>query len=318
MRILAVTSGRADLSPLTPVVLALQNVGITWTFCPLEGLSPDKCVERTEVQITMFQPNVVLILGDRFEAGCAGMAATHLGCPIAHIHGGEASFGSFDNQIRDAITKLAHIHFVAAEPYRERVISLGEDPDMVFTVGAPGLDNLPKPTRARKKYFVATYHPETLGGGNFNETMVALKAFPDYEVIWTGVNNDPGSAKIRVSLANATVYSDLDVADYHDLVRNAALVIGNSSSGIIEAPSLEVPTVNVGSRQDGRLRGPSVFDCTNDRHDIENCIRVALEYDGPFDNPYGGPGASKKIADILRNVDIRMRKEWPTSLPKSA
>lgn len=256
--------------------------------------------------------DLLLVLGDRYETLAAALAATVAKVPIAHIHGGEASFGSFDNQIRDAITKLAHIHFVAAPEFKARLVEgLGEHPDRVHIVGAPGLDNLTDlPPRKPGKYFVVTYHPATLEKESGIHALVkALDRFPDYEAIWTGVNNDPGSDHIRDALSGHDV-RDRSPRDYIVLCRNAAAVVGNSSSGIIEAPTLEVPTVNVGTRQDGRLKGPSVFDCGGDSGEIEAALRRALEYEGPYDNPYGGPGASAKIADILATAEIDMVKRW--------
>lgn len=310
MRVLAVTSGRADATPMGPVIKALEAKGCKVRHEDYEGqylyiAGPVWCGLGEP-----FSPNIVLLLGDRLEMLEAATAATYGKIPIAHIHGGEASFGSFDNQIRDAITKLAHIHFVAAPEFLNRVVNgLGEGPDRVHVVGAPGLDNLTDlPPRVPEKYFVCTYHPATLEEGSGIHSLIeALGRFPDYKSIWTGVNNDPGSDYIRDALSDCDV-RDLDPLEYIGLCRNAAAVVGNSSSGIIEAPTLQVPTVNVGSRQDGRLKGPSIIDAPSD--DIDAAIRLALDYDGAFDNPYGGPGASQKIADILATTEIRMRKEW--------
>lgn len=255
------------------------------------------------------RPDLLLILGDRYESLAAACSATVNKILIAHIHGGEASFGSFDNQIRDAITKLAHIHFVAAPEFKHRLVhDLGEHPSRVHVVGAPGLDNLiDLPPRTREKRFVCTYHPATLGEDDLPTLLEALDRFPDYEQIWTGVNNDPGSDGIRSALSLRDV-RDLDPREYIALCRSSAAVVGNSSSGIIEAPCLEVPTVNVGSRQGGRLKGPSIFDCRGDT--IEVGLRWALEYEGPFQSKYGQPGASKKIADILATAEIDMVKRW--------
>ena len=314
MKILAVTSGRADATPLDPVIKAtgahplyVGDVGFSGAALRVEGW--------------LDKPDLMLLLGDRFETLAACGVATVAKIPIAHIHGGEASFGSFDNQIRDAITKLAHIHFVAAEPMKQRLFDLGEEEHRIHVVGAPGLDNLVGlRQREPEKYFIVTYHPATLEKKTgVHELIAALKAFPRYKIIWTSTNNDPGADEIREAVRGCPLEllnipcGEVRLEEYVRLCRHAAAVVGNSSSGIIEAPTLEVPTVNVGSRQDGRLKGPSIFDCAEDRSDIENALHDALEYDGPFDNPYGGPGASEKIADILRMyeaVEIDMRKEW--------
>lgn len=243
------------------------------------------------------------------------LAATLIGRPIAHIHGGEASFGSYDNQIRDAVTKLSHIHFVAAPEFKVRLVEdLGEDASRVHVVGAPGLDNLTDlPERKPEKYFVCTYHPATLEKeSGIHALLEALDRFPDYHQIWTGVNNDPGSDEIRTALHARDVRS-LGPRDYHVLCRHAAAVVGNSSSGIIEAPTLEVPTVNVGSRQDGRLKGPSVIDCHGTPIvAIMHAIEMALSYKEPFKNPYGTKGSSDKIADILSDISLDniLVKRW--------
>jgi UDP-hydrolysing UDP-N-acetyl-D-glucosamine 2-epimerase len=256
----------------------------------------------------------MLVLGDRYEILAAALAATVHRVPIAHIHGGEASFGSFDNQIRDAITKLSHVHFAAAEHYAYRIEHTLGERQHIYLTGAPGLDNLTDlPRRRPEKYFVCTYHPATLEEDNLPALLEALDRFPNYEQIWTGVNNDPGSDRLRAALGGRPIKS-LSARDYVVVCRHAAAVVGNSSSGIIEAPTLEVPTVNVGRRQEGRIRGPSVLDCYEDLDAIIKTIDRALAYKGPFDNPYGGPGASKKIADILLNIELEglLRKEWAT------
>lgn len=308
-RILAVTSGRADATPLEPVIERLTCEGFYIGWADLISVAPASCMRALEPEIVDHRPDLMLLLGDRYESLAAALLATTLQMPIAHIHGGEASFGSFDNQIRDAITKLAHIHFVAAPEFKLRLVEgLGEHPERVHVVGAPGLDNLTDlPPRTKEKRFVCTYHPATLGESDLPALLGALDRFPDYEQIWTGVNNDPGSDRIRAALADRDV-CDLSPREYIDLCRRSAAVVGNSSSGIIEAPYMEVPTVNVGSRQDGRLKGPSVFDCSGQA--IETGIRRALEYEGSFESRYGQPGASKNIADILATAEIDMVKRW--------
>lgn len=317
-RILAVTSGRADATPMGPVLKALWERCFDVEQCDLEdAFAIDEhlpepvaaAARQVERRIENFH-HCILLLGDRFETLAAALAATVFNVPIAHIHGGEASFGSFDNQIRDAVTKLAHIHFVAAPEFKLRLVEgLGEDPKRVHVVGAPELDNLADlPPREPGKYFVCTYHPATLGTDDMPALLEALDRFPDYKAIWTGVNNDPGGDRIRRALSGHDVRS-LGPREYVALCRNAAAVVGNSSSGIIEAPTLGVSTVNVGSRQDGRLRGPSIFDA-EEPDGIASAIESAVSYRGPYTNPYGGAGASRKIAEILADADIDMVKRW--------
>jgi len=318
MKILAVTSGRADASPLRPVIEALRERGAKVATSDLEREALFICVGRVRRHIDKLAADVVLLLGDRYEILAAALAATVAQIPIAHIHGGEASFGSFDNQIRDAITKLSHIHFVSNITYEERLVSgLSESRFRVHVVGAPGLDNIArilKEERKPGKYFVVTWHPETLGDNMGCAAMAAaLKQFPDYKIVWTGVNNDPGADKIRESLQwhdpeGSYVLDDMTPTDYLRAVYNCAAVIGNSSSGIIEAPALGVPTVNIGCRQEGRQHGPSVFDAKPTAKNIEFGINWALGYNYKFTNPYGTAGASAKIADILMNTEIEMVK----------
>jgi UDP-hydrolysing UDP-N-acetyl-D-glucosamine 2-epimerase len=248
----------------------------------------------------------MLVLGDRYETLAACLQATIQTVPIAHIHGGESTYGSFDNQIRDAITKLAHVHFPAARPFAERLHDLGENPDRIHVVGAPGLDNLVDlPPRVPEKYFVCTYHPATLEKETgIYELIKALDKFPDYKQIWTGVNNDPGNHEIEAALAGRDVRS-LNPREYILLCRNAAAVVGNSSSGIIEAPYLEVPSVNVGHRQRGRLSAPSVYQTgLGGCNFVAGMITDILDYPGLFESFYGSPGASRKIADILADIDL--------------
>lgn len=305
-RILVVTSGRADATPLAPVVKALQECGVSVENCDLENLNTWDAAEK--VGYTLLDHDLVLVLGDRYEVLTACVEATVQRIPIAHIHGGEITRGSFDNQIRDAITKLAHVHFTATLKAQWRVCyNLAEGESRVWPVGAPGLDNLTDlPPRVPTKTFVLTYHPATLGENAAPAIAEALQAFPDYEVIWTGVNNDPGADEVRQAFSHYRERK-LTAREYHLACRQAACVIGNSSSGIIECPTIGVPTVNVGTRQDGRECGPSVYNVEkigSPSYDVIVGITHALTYGGPYTNPYGGPGASKKIADVLTSIEL--------------
>lgn len=303
-RILAIESGRHDATPLKPVVSELRRQG-----CHV--LCYD--VKAGAIENAFKKPwDIVLLLGDRWESLAVATVAVVANVPIAHIHGGEATFGSHDNQIRDAISKLASIHFVANDAFKCRlVLGLGEDGWRVHVTGAPGLDNLTNlPPRSPEAYFVCTYHPATLQeNSDLPALLSALDRFPDYQQIWTGVNDDPGSKEIAALLAGRDVRL-LSDREYHLLCRHAAAVVGNSSSGIIEAPTLGVPTVNVGTRQEGRLQGPSVFDC--DAKSIHYALVRAIKYGGPYENPYGEPGASAKIARVLSTIDLEgiQVKRW--------
>jgi len=296
--------------------------------------SAGRCVAGVAEALGELNPDLVVLVGDRFEAFAAAQACTILNIPLAHIHGGELTEGAFDDCLRHAITKLAHLHFVAAAPYRNRVIQMGEAPDKVFNVGAPGLDNISDDDlmgvvelekrlnfKIGHKYFMLTYHPETRSNQNIarigSELATALDAFPDYRVIITGVNADPGRDAVsdmllefvRTRPQRATMVESLGQAGYLSAVKHAAAVIGNSSSGIIEAPALNTPTVNIGDRQKGRLMARSIVNCDPTgnaiKADIEKCLDeefVALISDQV--RPYGNGGASEKILDVIKATNL--------------
>jgi len=258
--------------------------------------------------------DVMLVLGDRLELLPACTAATHAGVPIAHIHGGETTRGSYDNQIRHAVTKLSHIHYVATRQAGDRVAALGEIPENILDMGAPGLDNVDKvmsdSVRNTSKYFVLTFHPETLGNSDVAPLLKALDQFPDYSVYWTGVNRDPGWEGISSAIyawGKALAPPEGGMWAYLRLARDACLLIGNSSSSIIEGPSLLTPAVDVGTRQELRERGPSVFHAPMKTPDIVNAIKFALSFptEGKYwENPYGPVGASNRISKHLSEVDL--------------
>ena len=280
------------------------------------------------------QPDIVVILGDRFEMLAAASAAFILRLPIAHIHGGEVTEGALDEGFRHAITKLAYLHFTAAEPYRRRVIQMGEQPGRVFEVGAPGLDHLrrtPLLSRSaleqaldfslRPLSFLVTFHPATLNTEDSAiqccALLTALDAFPDASIVFTLPNADPGGRAIIPLLESyaerhadrVRVYSSLGQLRYLSLLRQVQVVIGNSSSGIIEAPSFGAATVNIGDRQRGRLRAASVIDCAPQSTEIETAIRQSLSASfqaalPQMTNPYGAGDASGRMMTILRSVDL--------------
>ncbi|SQC91410.1 Polysialic acid biosynthesis protein P7 [Cedecea neteri] len=224
------------------------------------------------------KPDVIIILGDRFEALAAAQTAMILRIPIIHLHGGEITEGAYDDAIRHAITKLSYLHGTSTEEYRHRVIQLGEDPARVKNIGAIGLDHLKRGTfmsltelseslgfALTEPYFLVTYHPVTLSDEpattSFLELLSALDKFKDYKIILTYPNADDGGRQIiplleKYASENAErVYAipSLGQVRYLSAVKHAAAVIGNSSSGIIEVPAFNVPTVNIGVRQKGRL-----------------------------------------------------------------
>lgn len=279
-------------------------------------------------------PDLVVLLGDRFEILAAAQAALVALIPIAHLHGGEVTEGAFDEAIRHSITKMASLHFVAAEPFRQRVIQLGEPPERVFTVGAPGLDNIRQMkllTRVEletqlgfglgETTFLVTYHPETLSkrppSESMGELLSALDSFPDAKVVITYPNADTSG---RILIDQIRDYSSsrkeriLAIASlgqlrYLSLMSVARVVIGNSSSGLIEAPSFALPTVNLGGRQGGRLRAASVIDCTPRAPDIIKAIEVALSPGfrasiERLDNPYGDGRTAPRVVEQLCRVEL--------------
>jgi UDP-hydrolysing UDP-N-acetyl-D-glucosamine 2-epimerase len=291
--------------------------------------------QRFAETFSVLAPDLLVLLGDRYEILAAATAATIRNVPIAHIHGGEVTSGAFDDQIRHAVTKLSLIHFVAAEPYRRRVIQLGEDPDLVFNVGAPGLDQIQRQRAADResvwralnlpahaKFVVITLHPTTarpdLDRTTVEALLGALDRAPGIFSVFTGVNADPGHDEIASAIRNhvdrnpdrSRLFLSLGSSGYLNAVRYAEAVVGNSSSGIIEAPALGTPTVNIGERQSGRLRAASIVDCDPGVEAVAAALSTVL--DPKFrervrnqELPYGGPGASARIADILREIDFR-------------
>jgi len=282
------------------------------------------------------RPDVVVALGDRFEMLAAAVAALPFALPVAHIHGGEVSEGAMDNQIRHAITKLAHLHFASAEPHARRIAAMGEEPWRIHTVGAPGLDRLatteplPRAALARElglpeagPWLLVTFHPVTLEyrdtAAHIDELLAALEKTDGFIVI-TYPNADTAGRLIIERIEEfagrhprrCRLAKSLGERLYLSLLRHADLMIGNSSSGLIEAPSFGLPVVNVGSRQRGRLRGANVIDVEPSREDILRGIEGAQAL--PFRvraraaaNPYGDGHAAPRIVEILRSVPIDVR-----------
>lgn len=285
--------------------------------------------------VDRLQPDLLVILGDRFEILAAAQAALVARLPIAHIHGGETTEGLIDEAIRHSVTKMAQIHFVAAEPYRQRVVQLGEDPGMVFNFGAIGLDNIQKiKLLDREEFensidfnlgplsFLLTYHPVTLSeqdaGLPMQEILDALDMFPDAKIIITKPNADTGGRIICQMIdewANhrpGRVYTTTSLGQlkYLSAIKHVDLVIGNSSSGLIEVPMFKKPTVNLGERQAGRLKASSIIDCSESKFEIVAAINKALtkEFMAVVEastSPYGLGDVSTQIKDILKDVDLK-------------
>lgn len=277
------------------------------------------------------KPQLVLILGDRYEILGTAIAAMFCKIPIAHFHGGELTSGAMDDAIRHAITKLSHLHFVANDTYRNRVIQLGEAAERVVNVGGLGVDainsikfldyeSLEKilGVKFKKKLYLVTYHPATLDRDSpktqVEELLKALENCKDATVIFTMPNSDIGGKEIDEMVKNfveknqnSYYFESLGQLKYLSCMRYADIVIGNSSSGIIEAPALGVPTVNIGTRQNGRMQAESIINCEAIEKHISAAIVKAQDKEfiahiTKIHQPYGSEDATEKIIEVLKNV----------------
>ena len=276
-----------------------------------------------------YSPDITVLLGDRYETFCAAAAATISRVPIAHIHGGELTLGAIDDAFRHSITKMSQLHFPATEEYRQRIVQMGERPENVYNVGSLGVEqtlciiqqtreNLEADLKITLKElnFLVTFHPATLSTETIEKQIEALFAaldhFPEAFIIFTKANADMAGREINARLeeyaiarpGRAAVFASLGQVRYLSLLRLCDAVIGNSSSGIIEAPTIGTPTVNIGERQEGRVKAESVFDCRSDAEDIIRNIRSALEFkhrNNPWVvvNPYFKEHTSGKIVEKL-------------------
>lgn len=279
-------------------------------------------------------PDLLVVLGDRFEILAAVQAALIIKIPVAHIHGGEITEGAIDDSIRHAITKMSHLHFTAAESYKNRVIQLGEEPENVFNVGAIGLDYIKRSellSRAelekdlnikfKERNFLITYHPVTIKKEATHEGLLplleALDTFEDVNLIFTGSNADEGGRKINQLIkeylaerpGRGYVFTTLGSKRYLSMLKEIDLVLGNSSSGLIEAPAFNVATVDVGEREAGRLRASSIVHCAENKNDIIAAIKKALSENFQvslknIDTPYGQGGASQAILNVIKSAKL--------------
>ncbi len=279
------------------------------------------------------KPDLLLILGDRYEIFVAASAAMIAGIPIAHLHGGETTEGAIDEAIRHSITKMAHLHFVAAEEYRNRVIQLGENPANVFKVGGLGIDNILRLkllTREEleseldfnllSRNLLVTFHPVTLeknsSAEQLDELFAALSELENTGLIFTMPNADAeGRLLIRqiedfcAKHPHARAYTSLGQLRYLSCIRHVSGVVGNSSSGLLEAPSFKKGTINIGDRQLGRLRAGSVIDCQPYRKEISEAIEQLFSNDfqeklKTVENPYGNGGASEEVVALLEKITL--------------
>lgn len=276
------------------------------------------------------KPGIMVVLGDRFEILAAVQAALIARIPVAHIAGGDVTEGAFDESIRHSITKMAHLHFVTNEQSAIRVCQMGEDPAHVYNVGNPGLDHLSRTKLLsrqeleenlgfafREHNLLITFHPATLDNrsavSQFEQLLLALDRLGEQVgLLFTYPNADPqGRALIAVLDSyvskhdNAKAFSSLGQQRYLSLLAQVDAVVGNSSSGLYEAPSFKIPTVNIGDRQKGRLRSESVLDCEPDSDSILNAIQKAMKLDcSKVINPYGDGNSSMRIlAELKKHKD---------------
>jgi UDP-hydrolysing UDP-N-acetyl-D-glucosamine 2-epimerase len=284
-------------------------------------------------------PDLMLVLGDRYELLSFCIPAMIYKIPIAHIHGGELTAGVIDDPIRHSITKMSHIHFAAMEQYANRIIQMGENPKYVFNVGAPGLDNINTIELLgidelstytgidfSKKVALTTYHPVTLDAySNAADQMYSLLEalnLTEYTVLITMPNTDTGNQLIYESIQyfikkNPEKYKlvkNLGQQAYLSSMKHASLMVGNSSSGIIESASFELPVVNIGDRQEGRIKPPNVVNCSPCKDDILNAISKAgsekfKKEIGGIKNPYGDGKTAEKIVNILKSIDFENKEK---------
>ncbi|TQE84028.1 UDP-N-acetylglucosamine 2-epimerase [Leptospira noguchii] len=280
-------------------------------------------------------PDIILVLGDRFEIFSAAVAALISRIPIAHLHGGEVTEGAFDEGIRHSITKMSHFHFVATSEYRNRVIQLGEDPSNVFLVGGMGIDGIRKSNLLKKEELefslnikfkrnnlLITFHPVTLEGSTakaqMTELLLSLETLSqETGLIFTMPNADTDGRiifelikKFTSSRSNAWHFTSLGQTFYLSCLQFVDAVVGNSSSGIIEAPSFKIGTINIGDRQKGRLKAKSIIDCEPNKEGIMNALKKLYSSDFQKNlsttiNPYGEGGASDKIVKILEELETQ-------------
>lgn len=281
------------------------------------------------------RPDLLVVLGDRFEILSAAAAALPLRVPVAHIHGGEATFGALDEQVRHAVTKLSHLHFVATAEYARRVEQLGEEPWRVTVSGAPGLDAIARAPRlsdaelsrrvgldVTRPTLVVTFHPPTLEDGDPAaqvDAVLATVARTGLQIVLTAPNADAGGQAVAARMEEfvalhplARLVKSLGTPAYLSLLARARAMVGNSSSGILEAPSFALPVVNVGSRQAGRLRAANVIDVEPEPVDLAAGLATALS-EGfrtslvGLENPYGDGRAAERIVAVLRSAPLGAR-----------
>ena len=302
--------------------------------------SLDICAEMARVYekfapaLAELKPDILVLLGDRYEIfGVAGVASI-MQIPIAHIHGGETTQGAFDEAFRHSITKMSHIHFAATNEYANRIIQLGEDPNRVFNVGGPGIENIKKLNllskeefeksidfRLAKKNILITFHPVTLENSSareqFDEILKTLDELEETNLIFTKANSDTDGDVINKMIdeyvkqnpQKAVAFVSLGQLRYLSAIKFVDIVLGNSSSGLTEVPSFKKATINIGDRQKGRIKATSVIDVLPVKEEI--LVAIKKVYSKEFEqtlkdtiNPYDGGYPSKKMVKILKEINL--------------
>jgi GDP/UDP-N,N'-diacetylbacillosamine 2-epimerase (hydrolysing) len=371
-KICIITGSRAEYGLLKPLLdeiksdpdLSLQLIvtgmhlspefGLTFSEIEKDGFSIDEKIEILLSSVTSvgvskamglamisfseiykrLKPNIIVVLGDRFEIFSAVAVAHVSQIPVAHISGGEVTEGAFDDAFRHSITKMSGIHFTSCEEYRRRVIQLGEHPDRVFNVGAIGLDNVKRLKLLSKKELenklnfkfakrnlLVTFHPVTLEKTTekqFKNLLTVLNELKDTKIIFTKTNADPGGMTINRIIdeyvvknpQKAVSFVSMGQLNYLSTMQFVDAVVGNSSSGIVEAPSFKIGTINIGNRQEGRIKAESIIDCEPTKESIKKALQEL--YSSDFQeklknivNPYGDGNTARRILKVLKAYDIR-------------
>ena len=279
-------------------------------------------------------PDLLVVLGDRYEIFAAASSAMIANIPIAHLHGGETTEGAFDESIRHSITKMSHLHFTAAEQYKNRVIQLGEDPARVFNVGGMGIENIKRLKllsksefeksinfKLCKKNILVTFHPVTLESltaeKQFQELLNAIDELTDTNIIFTKANSDTDGRVINKMIDeyvlahsdNSVCFTSLGQVRYLSALQYVDAMVGNSSSGLLEAPSFKIGTINIGDRQKGRIMADSVINCCSNTIAINKAFSKLYSNDfinllNKVENPYGNGKASKRVKEIIKNTNL--------------
>jgi GDP/UDP-N,N'-diacetylbacillosamine 2-epimerase (hydrolysing) len=288
-------------------------------------------LKKSNLYLKKDKPDLMVLVGDRYETFCIGLTCLIMNIPVAHIHGGEVTEGSYDDNFRHALTKFSHFHFVSNKTFKRRVIQLGEQPKNVFIVGGLGVDNIKKVKLLSNEYlakkfklktnnFLVTFHASTLQPEKsvkiLKNLLNVLKGYHDYKIIFTYPSSDFGNSKLikllkdfKIKNQNIEIVKSLGMVNYLSLLKRVNLVIGNSSSGIAEAPTFNTPTINIGDRQKGRLYAKSIISCDGEIISIKKSIKKglsefflkSLRYN---QNPYGNGGACDKIYKIIKNIKL--------------